>query len=418
MNAPPASVVRRRRDCRLCGGGALDLVLSLAPTPPANAFVAQKDLHARQDAFPLDLHLCRDCGHLQLLDVVDPDLLFRHYVYVSGTSPVFLAHLRAYAEDAVARYGLKPGDLVVEVGSNDGSLLRFFREKGMRVLGVDPAQEIARAANQAGVETLEAFFEPELAARIREERGPAALVAANNVFAHADGLREMAEGVRSLLGPGGVFVFEVSYLLDVCEQLLFDTIYHEHLAYHAVGPLRAFFPRCGMELIDARRVPTHGGSLRGVAQPAGGPRPVSPGVGELAALEEAAGLRRPEAYRDFGARVGRRKEELGELLRGLRRQGKRIAGFGAPAKATTLMYHFGLGPEVIDFVVDDSPWKQGLFTPGHHIPVLPAQAIYERRPDYVLVLAWNFAGPIMAKHKAFAEAGGRFIVPLPDLRVI
>lgn len=409
--------VRRRRDCRLCGG-ALELVFSLAPTPPANAFVSREDLHIAQDSFPLDLHLCRDCGHLQLLDVVDPGLLFRHYVYVSGTSPVFLEHFRAYAEDAVSRYGLRPGDLVVEIGSNDGSLLRFFREKGMRVLGVDPAQEIARAANQAGIETVEAFFEPRLAARIRGERGPAALVAANNVFAHADGLREMAEGVRSLLGPGGVFVFEVSYLLDVCEKLLFDTIYHEHLAYHAAGPLRSFFPRCGMEMIDARRVPTHGGSLRGVAQPAGGARRVSPAVGELIALEEAAGLRRPGTYRDFSARIDRRKAELGELLRGLKEQGKRIAGFGAPAKATTLMYHFGLGPGVIDFVVDDSPLKQGLFTPGHHIPVLPASALYERRPDYVLVLAWNFADPILAKHKAFAEAGGRFIVPLPDLRVI
>jgi len=227
-----------------------------------------------------------------------------------------------------------------------------------------------------------------------------------------------AEGVRTLLAPEGVFVFEVSYLVDVYEKLLFDTIYHEHLAYHAVGPLRGFFARCGMELIDARRVPTHGGSLRGVAQRARGPRKASPSVKELATLEEKLGLGRPETHRAFAARIERRKTELRELLRGIKGKGKMIAGFGAPAKATTLMHHFDLDPIVIDFIVDDSPLKQGLYTPGHHIPVVPASEIYERRPDYLLLLAWNFAEPIMTKHKAYAEGGGHFIIPLPELRVV
>ncbi|MEE9275732.1 MAG: class I SAM-dependent methyltransferase [bacterium] len=416
---PTATIALRRRDtCRLCEGRRLERVFSLAPTPPANAFVTEAQRGEAQERFPLDLHLCRDCGHLQLLDVLDPGALFENYLYVSGTSPVFVDHFRRYAEEAIARYGLRPGDLVLEIGSNDGTFLRFFQEAGMRTLGVDPAREIAGRASAAGIETIPEFFTPELAARLRAERGEAALVAANNVFAHADDLAGIARGVRGLLAPEGVFVFEVSYLADVYEHLLFDTIYHEHLAYHAVGPLRPFFERNGLALFGAERVDAHGGSLRGAAQLAGGPRAEAPSVGEMIAHEGALGLDRPETFHEFAERIDRRREELGALLRRLKEEGKMIAGFGAPAKATTLMHHFGLGPEALDFIVDDSPLKQGLYTPGRHIPVLPSSAISERRPDYLLVLAWNFAESIIARHKSFCEAGGRFIVPLPELRVV
>ncbi len=413
-----SGLVRRRDVCRLCGGRDLEEVISLAPTPPANAFVTEAEKNTPQECFPLDIFFCRGCAHLQLLDVVDPAFLFENYVYVSGTSPVFVDHFRRYAEDTVSRYGLRPGDFVFEIGSNDGTLLRFYKEAGMRVLGVDPAREIAGAASGEGLETITGFFTPALAEEILSERGPARLVAANNVFAHSDDLRGIAEGVRTLLGPGGVFVFEVSYLADVYENLLFDTIYHEHLAYHSVGPLRGFFERSGMELIGAERIDTHGGSVRCAVQLAGGGHEVSSGVRDLIAREKELGLDRPETFREFSGRIGGFKSELGELLQGIKREGKLIAGFGAPAKATTLMHHFELGAEVIEFIVDDSPLKQGLYTPGYHIPVLPVSAAYDHRPDYLLVLAWNFSEPIMAKHKSFSDAGGRFIVPLPELRVI
>lgn len=393
-------------------------VLSLAPTPPANAFVARAAVDEEQPRLPLDLWFCRGCGHVQLLDVVDPCELFSDYVYESGTSPVFVSHFEDYAAEVHQRLGLQAGDLVVDVGSNDGTLLRAFARLGLRVLGVDPAENLARRATESGIETLHAFFGPELAARVRERYGAARAVTANNVFAHSDDLGGVLEGVRTLLAPDGAFVFEVSYLLDVIEKLLFDTIYHEHVSYHSVQALVPFLDRHGLSLVDVKRIDTHGGSLRGYARPAGTPGQVSPSVAELVEAERRAGLDRPETFRAFGSRVDRLGQELRGLLTELRSEGHTVAGFGAPAKATTLMHHFGLGPELVDFVVDDSPLKQGLYTPGFHLPVLPTSAIYERRPDYLLVLAWNFAPSIMANHRRFSEGGGHFIVPLPSLHVV
>lgn len=405
-------MIKRRGDCRLCGSRELEPVFSLTPTPPANAFVPREKLQVPQAVFPLDLFFCRNCAHLQLLDVVDPALLFRDYVYVSGTSPVFVEHFRRYAAWAIAELGLKVGDLVVDVGSNDGTLLRFFKEAELKVQGVDPAVAIAGQATAAGIPTIPDFFTPETARAIRHEQGPAMLVTANNVFAHADDLDSLVDGVRELLAPEGAFVFEVSYLADVYEKTLFDTIYHEHVSYHSVKPLRAFFLDNGMELIDVRRVDSHGGSLRGVAKLAGGKRTVKPSVAELAALEERLGIDKPETWRAYAERIDEVKEELTKVLSDLRGRGLRVAGFGAPAKATTLMYHFGLGPQAVEFIVDDSPLKQGLFTPGLHVPVLPSAALEEWKPDRLLILAWNFADSIMKKLPAYK---GRFIVPLPKV---
>ncbi|MBI5625030.1 MAG: class I SAM-dependent methyltransferase [Elusimicrobia bacterium] len=416
--APRQAACRRRTDCRLCGSADLVEVLKLTPTPPANAFVKAADLGKPQQTFPLDFFLCRACGHLQMLDVVDPALLFEDYVYVSGTSPVFVKHFERYAETVLARTALKPGSLVVDIGSNDGTLLRFFQKAGMKVLGVDPAKAIAAQAAASGIETLPVFFTERLAGELRVQRGPAGAVTANNVFAHADDLKGMVAGVRTLLADDGVFVFEVSYLLDVYTKTLFDTMYHEHLAYHSVKPLKDFFRNNGMELIAAERVDSHGGSLRGTAQLAGGPRRPDPSVEALIAEEAMAGLQTPERLRAFGAKIDGIKASLQRLLKDLKSSGKSVSGFGAPAKATTLMYHFGLGPDLIDFIVDDSPLKQGLYSPGLHIPVTTSQAILDKKPDYLLILAWNFAEPIMAKNKAFSERGGRFIIPLPEVKVL
>jgi len=410
--------VRRRTDCRLCAGSELELVLALTPTPPANAFVPPAERDKPQPVFPLDLFLCKSCFHLQMLDVVDPRLLFENYVYVSGTSPVFVRHFQDYAAELIRRYKPAPGALALDIGSNDGTLLRFFKEAGLAVLGIDPARSIAEAATQAGIETAVGFFTPEFAERLRSERGPATIVTANNVFAHIDDLAGVVRGVRSLLAPAGIFAFEVSYLADVVEKTLFDTIYHEHLSYHSVRPLIRFFAAHGMELIEAQRIPSHGGSLRGIAQLRGGPWKVGPSVGEALALEERLGLDKAESFRAFGRDIDRVKAELRRVLQGFKAAGKSIAGFGAPAKATTLMYHFGIGPEIVDFIVDDSPLKQGLLTPGMHIPVLGSSALAERHPDYLIVLAWNFAQSIMAKHGAYRAAGGHFVVPLPEIELI
>ena len=368
-------LLRRRSTCRLCDGASLTPVLRLTPTPPANAFV-------------------------------------------SGTSPVFVRHFETYADDIVAAYGPHEGALAVDIGSNDGTLLGFFKRHGLAVLGIDPARDIAARASAAGIETWPEFFDADVARRIAGQRGAASVITANNVFAHADDLGGMVEGVRELLDDGGVFAFEVSYLVDVFENTLFDTIYHEHLSYHSVRPLVDFFASHGMRLIDARRIDTHGGSLRGIACKAEAEYPAAPSVAEAIAEEARLGLHDADTLQAFARRIDSLRDELESLLRGFKDAGKSIAGYGAPAKATTLMYHFGLGPEIIDFIVEDSPLKQGLFSPGLHISVLPSSVLAERRPDYLLILAWNFAEPIMRNNAAYQNEGGHFIVPVPAVEVI
>jgi SAM-dependent methyltransferase len=406
-----------RANCRLCGGRDLERAFSLTPTPPANACVAGDALQETQETFPLGLYFCQECKHLQLLDIVDPGVLFRDYVYVSGTSSRTIEHFQAYVEQVIERAGLKPGDLVVEIGSNDGTVLSFFKQAGMRVLGIDPARDIAAQATRDGVETLSEFFTPELAMKLRDEYGPAAAICANNVFAHIDDLVSVVEGIRRLLAPEGQFVFEVSYLLDVYTKTLFDTMYHEHLDYHRVGPLRRFFKTNGMALHAALRVPSQGGSLRGYARLADGTAAIEDSVEDLIALERNAGLDDPQTFRDFASQIDQKRVELTALIKGLRSAGKTVAGYGAPAKATTLMYHFGLDIDSISFIVDDNPLKHNLFSPGLHIPILPVEELYSRRPDYAVVLAWNFADSIIENHSQYTDEGGRFIVPLPNLLI-
>jgi SAM-dependent methyltransferase len=391
--------------------------LQLEPTPPANAFVPESALQQEQERFPLDVFFCKQCAHVQLLDVVDPHVLFEDYVYVSGTSPVFVEHFGMYAQDVIRAYQPPRGALVVDIGSNDGTLLRCFKDAGYAPLGIDPAREIARRATAAGIETWAEFFSDDLADSIRRERGQAAVITANNVFAHVDDLARFLEGIRALLAPSGVFVFEVSYLADVVQKTLFDTIYHEHLSYHSVRPLIPFLKAHDFELIETKRVASHGGSFRAVAQRRDGPYAVTASVADAIALETRLGLDRVKTFHAFAGSIAALKTELRSLLRRFKQDGKKIVGFGAPAKATTLMYHFGIGPDVVDFIIDDSPLKQGLYTPGMHIPILSPESIYQRRPDYLLILAWNFAASIMEKHAAFGEEGGRFIVPLPRVEV-
>jgi SAM-dependent methyltransferase len=410
------TTLRHRTTCRLCGQSEIVKVLELVPTPPANAFADEHLRGKEQPCFPLDLFFCCSCSHIQLLDIVDPEFLFSDYVYVSGTSPVFQKHFEMYASEIIHQFSPPDGSLVIDIGSNDGTLLTFFKGSGFDVLGIDPAKDIALAASHSGIDTLPAFFQPEIAARIQRERGAASVITANNVFAHIDDLCNVMEGIRILLAPDGILVFEVSYLLDVFEKTLFDTIYHEHLDYHSVKPLLGFFDRLGFELIEAQRVESHGGSLRGIVQLKGAKHPQGNSVKQAIENEERVKLDEIETFYHFSQRIEDKKQQLSQFLQKIKSEGKSIAGYGAPAKATTLMFHFGMGPDIIDFIVDDSPLKQGLFTPGSHIPVLPSDALKEKKPDYLLILAWNFADPIIKKNKDFHDDGGRFIIPLPDLR--
>lgn len=405
--------VYKKECCRLCGCRQMERVMELVPTPPGNHFVAMHDLGVTQQSYPLDLEFCHDCHHLQLGHVVHPEILYqRNYSYVSGTSPVFVKHLKEYASFIVERFNLKQVGLVVDIGSNDGTALGFFKEAGYKVLGIDPATEIVEIANERGVESICDFFGLEVAKKYAPVYGKAQLITSHNACAHIDDLRSVIEGIDHWLADDGIFVVEVGYLLDIIQNGWFDTIYHEHLDFHSVEPFVGFFRRCGLEVIYAQRISPQGGSIRLVAQKIGGPRKPDQSVEELIRIEHAMGLDRLETFKEFAQRIDAIGIKLSQLVHELKQKGSAIAGFGAPTKATTLLSHFRIG-QALDFLVDENPLKQNLYSPGHHIPVYSADELYRRKPDYLLILAWNFADNIMERHLAFREQGGRFILPMP-----
>lgn len=409
--------VYRRDNCRLCGSRSLELVLPFKPTPLADSYVDPNHLSEADPVYPLDLYLCGDCGFVQLLDVVDPQLIFRNYIYETSSSLGLARYFEEYAGEIYKIVQPPTRALVVDVGSNDGALLRCYQKYGLRVLGFDPCLRIAKEATASGIQTTPAFLSQSLSNRIKNEFGPAAIITATHLVNAVDDLAESACAIRDLLAPDGIFVFESFYLMDWMQNMVFDFTYHEHLSYFSVKPLVSFFRRHNMELIDVKRVPTKGGSVRYTIQRAGGPRPVSPAVADLIALETKTGLDNPKTFKVFAARIDNAKKKVLDLVKSLLEQGKTIAGYGASATTTTLIYHFELGDK-LRFIADDYEAKQNLYSPGYHIPVLAPQALYERKPDYVLILAWRYAEPIIKKHKAFLEQGGKFIVPLPDLRVV
>jgi SAM-dependent methyltransferase len=403
----------------MCLGSQLQKVIELTPTPPGNNFLDADEVDQHEPRYPLDVYFCAGCHHVQLGHVVDPKILYQNdYTYVSATSSRFVQHLREYAEEMIRRHGLRPETLVADIGSNDGTCLRFFKEGGMTVAGVDPATEIARRASAAGIPTVGDFFSLGLARTLREQHGPAALITSHNACAHIDDLDDVIQGVRHWLADDGVFVVEVGYLLDVYQNVWFDTIYHEHLDYHSVDPFGRLFERHGMEVVGVERVSPQGGSIRVTAQKVGGPRRPDGSFAKLVALERAAGLDKAETFVEYGRRIDAVGADLRSLVSGLKAEGRSIAGYGAATKATTLLSHFRIGKEDVDFIADDNPLKQGLFSPATHIPVVEPGEIYRARPDYLLILAWNFAESIMAAHQPYQVAGGRFILPMPEARVI
>ncbi len=405
--------------CRLCGSPLLTALWSFGETPLANAYLRVDQLQEPEFTAPLAVVRCDDCHLVQLRHTVPPELLFRNYLYMSSTSPVFVAHFEAYARHLVERFELRPDTLVVDVGSNDGILLKPLGARGVRVLGIEPAARIAALAAAEGIETIAEFLTPNLARALRQKHGGAAVVTANNVFAHTPDIEGFALSVRELLAPDGSFVFEVQYLGDLLEKNLFDIVYHEHLCYYHATPLIPFFARLDMDVFDVRRVRAHGGSIRVFVQRADGPHRKEEGVVEILADEHARGLDTSPPYRDFADRIAENKHTVQELLGNLKAAGKHIVGYGAAAKATTLLSVFGIGAETLDYVVDDDKkMKQGMYMPGTHVPIVPPDRLYADRPEYCLILAWNFAEPIMRNHARFTEQGGRFIVPAPEPRIV
>lgn len=407
-----------RTDCRLCGGTRLLPVLPIRPSAIGDAFLPAERLHEKQDLYPLDCYLCEDCGHLQNLDVVNPEIMFRDYTYRTSVSLGLVEHFRKYAEEVVTRINVPAGSLVAEIGSNDGSLLKAFKAHGLRVQGIDPARSIAAQATKEGIPTIPDFFSSKIAADIRADKGSAAVFCANNVFAHIDNMDDIVKGIRALLADDGVFVFEVSYIVDMIDNMVFDTIYHEHVSHHALIPLETFFNRHDMTLFDVSRTQTKGGSIRCFAQPLGtGNRPRSETLENLIAEEERRGICKPAIYREWYHKIEQRKQEVLAIVDEAIGQGKIVAGYGASTTTTTLLYHFELETR-LSFIVDDNSLKQGTYSPGAHIPVYPSSALAEKKPDLVVILAWIYTPPIVQRNKAFIENGGAFLVPLPTVALI
>jgi SAM-dependent methyltransferase len=410
--------VKHKTHCRLCGSASLERVLPIRPSPIGDAFVTAEQSSEPQDLYPLDCYLCLDCGHLQNLDVVDPDVLFRDYTYRTSVSLGLVEHFKRYARSVVASLGIPAGSLVVEIGSNDGSLLQAFKNEGMRVQGIDPARNIAASATEDGVPTIPDFFTSRLAAAIKAEQGNAAVFCANNVFAHIDDMSDVVDGIRLLLADDGAFVFEVSYIVDMIDNMVFDTIYHEHVSHHALIPLETFLNRHDMTLFHVARTGTKGGSIRAFAQPRStGKRPRSAELSALIAEEKRRGITKPQIYRDWFDAIESRKRKVLNLLDHAIAEGKTVAAYGASTTTTTLLYHFELEKRV-SFIVDDNPLKQGRFSPGAHIPVLPSSELGTKRPDIVVILAWIYAEPILKRNQAYLETGGKFLVPLPEPQLI
>jgi SAM-dependent methyltransferase len=416
---PAAEVRGPSPACLVCRETAVEVVLDLGQTAPANNFVLPEELAStKEPMFPLRVGLCRACGHVQLTDFVPPSVMFDHYLYMSSASSTLTNHLHGLARTVTERLGLGAGALVVDVGCNDGTLLEGFRLAGVgRRIGVDPAANLAAGARAKGAEVVTAYFTPEVAASLRERNGPAAAITMTNTFPHIPDLPSLMRGVDRLLADDGALVLEAHYLVDLMEMCAFDTVYHEHVSYWALKPMVRLFREHGFDVFDVERLPIHHGQLRAWVCRAG-KRPISAGVGAMLEDERARGLDRPEPYRRMAQHIGQVKADLIALIRGVRAAGGRVVGYGAPAKGSTLLAYFGLGASDLDYIADRNVLKQGRLTPGSHIPIVPAERIIADQPDMVLLLAWNFAEEIAQQLKPYLDAGGRIVVPVPDVREI
>lgn len=404
-----------RTACRACGEETLKRFLSLGQQPLANAFLRRPEDATGEPRFPLDVHFCTTCSLVQLADVINPEVLFGEYIYLTGTSATIAAHNRTYARTVVETLSLGADDLVVEVASNDGSLLACFRDAGVRVLGVEPARNIAAIASEQGIPTEVRFFGAEVAAELRTIHGRARAVIGNNVLAHVDDTRDFLRGCAHFVDDDGVVVVEVPYAREMLERVEYDTIYHEHLCYFSVTALARLAESVGLGIIRVDEVPVHGGSIRVWFAKA---QSYAAAPTAMMAAERENGLSTLEAWEHFAKRTQDSRRELRLLLEQLHGRGKTVAGYGAPAKGNTLLNYCGIDTALLPFTVDRNRFKVGTLTPGMHIPVLAVDAIMERRPDYVLILAWNFADEIIEQQRAYQEQGGRFIVPIPSPRVI
>jgi SAM-dependent methyltransferase len=408
-------------NCRSCGLSGLQVILSLGKTPLANSLPTKEQLDRftvePEEVFPLDVAFCPHCALVQITETVPPEKLFREYLYFSSFSDTVLQNAREIVERLIPMHKLKTSSLVVELASNDGYLLQYYRQYGIPVLGIEPALNVAQVANEAGIPTIAEFFNEELALRLVSEGKQADIIHANNVLAHVASLNSFVAGIARLLKDRGTAVIETPYVKELLDRVEFDTIYHEHLCYYSLTALQNLFERHGLIVHDIEQIPIHGGTLRVFVGKEGFCKP-TPAVIIMKREEELWGAGRVEYYRGFAKRVEDLKKHLTTSLYDLKRQGKKIAAYGAAAKGSTLLNYFNIGLETIDFVVDRSKYKQGRYMPGVYIPILEPAKLLEKQPDYVLMLSWNVAEEIMRQQAEYRLRGGKFIIPVPSVKIV
>ena len=405
-------------DCRFCGAPLAQVFADLGTSPPANSYLRAEQLDCAEAHFPLRVLVCEACWLVQLPAFQRPEEIFGDYAYFSSYSTSWLAHAGRFARMAIERFGLGRHSLVIEVASNDGYLLRHFQAAQIPVLGIEPAATVAAAAIAGGVPTSQVFFGTEAAAALARDGIEADLLVGNNVLAHVPDLNDFVAGLASVLKPGGVLTMEFPHLLRLIEGGQFDTIYHEHFSYFSLATACRVFARHGLRVFDVDELPTHGGSLRIYACHRDAAHPTAGAVDNLKNRERERGLERRETYAAFDDAARKIRRELLGFFASARASGKSVIGYGAPAKGNTLLNYCGIGRDQLDFTVDISPHKQGLFLPGSHIPIRAPEAIRPARPDYLLVLPWNLLDEIVGQMDDIRSWGGRFVVPIPRLQVM
>ncbi len=404
--------------CRSCGTAPLVPMLDLGEMPLANSLLSEADLTKVEPVYPLDLAYCRGCWLIQITHAVPPEQLFSEYVYFSSFSDAMLTHSKDLATRVTKERGLGEKDLVVEIASNDGYLLQYYKELGVGVLGIEPAQNIAKVARERGIPTLAEFFGKNLADKLAAEGRRAAVIHANNVMAHVPDINHFAAGIFTVLADQGVALIEVPYAREMIARCEFDTIYHEHVFYFSLTSLSTLFAKNGLKVIDVEVIPLHGGSLLLTVTRQGADARVGPRVHDMLEDEKRFGMTGHAYYEGFSATVRALREELRRVLSDFKAKGARIAAYGAAAKGSTLLNYAQIGTETIEFVVDRSPHKQGKFMPGTRLPIRAPSALVEEHPDYVVLLTWNFKDEILAQQAAYRKAGGKFIIPLPRVSIV
>ena len=400
--------------CRICSGENLRLILDLGIQPPANSLIEKNQLNSNESKFPLRLFWCSDCFLVQLLDIVSKEHLFQHYLYMTSASKPIVSHFGKYAKSVFDEF-LKndTNPLVVEIGSNDGSLLKEFKKLGVSVLGIEPASNLAKLSNDLNIDTLNEFFSLEIAKQITESKTPSVIVA-NNVIGHIENLHNLMDGIKLLIGKSGVFIFEVPYLIDLIKNLEFDTVYHEHLSYFSILSLTNLIGQFGLEIFDMQKQSVHGGSIRVFVSRKNNFQ-ISDSVKKMIDDEHKFGLKKIDVYKTFSAKITALKKDLKNVLVDLKKEGKLIFGYGAPAKGNVLLNYCNIDNTILEFIIDTTPIKQGKFTPGTHIPIIPPSNIMKKGSgDIALLLAWNYEQEILEKENEFRNNGGKFVIPIPS----